>query len=58
MKTEKDSSITGSLLQDILELDRAQQAALPTFENKPVQPADFLHDSGNGYNSNFVFPQD
>ena len=58
MKSNTDSSITGPLLKEIIDLDQAQQAALPKIENGPELPADFLHDDGSGYNSGFVFPQD
>jgi hypothetical protein len=58
MKTENESSVTAPLLKEIVELDQAQQSALPKFDNRPGQPADLLHDAGNGYNSNFVFPQE
>lgn len=58
MKNENQTPITGPLLKDIVELDRANQAALPKIEQKPQQSADFLHDSGNGYNTNLDFIQE
>lgn len=57
-------SITKPLLQDLIsrkQADNKQNPVVPAVENspakQPVQPA-LYQDPGNGFNSNFTFPQD
>jgi hypothetical protein len=66
MKRQDNSkgSITKTLLQDLMsrqQADTKQNPVVPVVENspakQPMQPA-LYQDAGNGYNSNFTFPQD
>ena len=54
-------SVTGPLLESIVEEDKANSQALfldPSIGSKPLPQPDLYQDSGNGYNANFVDPQD
>ncbi|MDQ2774667.1 MAG: hypothetical protein M3Y57_07045 [Acidobacteriota bacterium] len=57
-KTQSGSVIT-PVLQDLV--DRAKQENTlrnPSMESTPLKPAALYEDAGDGYNSNFTFPQD
>jgi hypothetical protein len=57
----QSSSITGPLLESIVEEDKARSQALflnPTIGSKPLPQPDSYQDPGGGYNANFVDPQD
>jgi hypothetical protein len=63
MKTKKnsqDSPLTGQLLDQVVQLDKAHFAVnfpVPSVSEKPLTSPDLYQDDGGGYNSNFTFPQ-
>lgn len=57
MKKAVENPITGPILKQITDNDAAQQADLNQRLNLPESQPDLMHDSGEGYNANFVFPQ-
>ncbi len=67
MKNKKgnEASITQPLLKDLIDRQKAQAAI--TFDgvfkkadagSTPLEPPALYEDSGEGYNANFVFPQE
>ncbi|MDQ2946202.1 MAG: hypothetical protein M3Y27_09730 [Acidobacteriota bacterium] len=61
MKSDKPQggSITQPLLKDLV--DRAKEENTlrnPSLDPAPLNPAALYEDAGNGYNTNFTFPQD
>jgi len=64
MKTKtntKSCPISGPLLDNVVELDKANQALnfpTPSVGTKPLPSPDLYQDSGGGYNAKFTFPQD
>jgi hypothetical protein len=63
MKSKKLQAepVTAPLLKDVMDRQKAAlktQLPGPTVGSKPLQQPDLYQDSGNGYNTGFVFPQD
>jgi hypothetical protein len=63
MKANKNQQgkITGPLLKDVVKKQKAAfklQMQQNGVGNKPLAQPDLYQDAGNGYNPNFVFPQD
>ena len=57
----KKDSITGASLKDVIECDQARQKANCEklfVDSTPPNPPALYEDSGEGYNSNFTFPQE
>ncbi|HEX4772110.1 MAG TPA: hypothetical protein VH351_14840 [Bryobacteraceae bacterium] len=57
-KKGQDASITTPLLQELIERATANSKIQNASLSEQPQPANLYQDVGNGYNSNFVFPQE
>ncbi len=60
-KDSKKGSITTPLLKDVVARDKAGQKTIKedvSIGSKPLDPPALYEDSGNGYNADFVFPQE
>jgi len=56
----KKGSVTGPVLKDLVERDKAVQKATReevSIGSKPLNPPALYEDSGEGYNTDFTFPQ-
>jgi hypothetical protein len=63
MKSKKpqQESVTAPLLKDVIDRQKAAlktQLSDPSIGSKPLQQPALYQDPGEGYNPDFVFPQD
>ncbi|HTU48109.1 MAG TPA: hypothetical protein VMF91_23820 [Bryobacteraceae bacterium] len=57
----QNGSITEPLLKDLMDRDKANSKindSGPSVGSKPLQPPALYEDAGEGYNSDFTFPQE
>lgn len=60
-KNSKSESVTAPLLQDMVKQDKANTKLIRenvSIGEKPLNPPALYEDSGEGYNSDFTFPQE
>ena len=60
MKSDKtqSGSITQPLLKELMDRAKDETKRNPSLETTPLTPAALYEDAGDGYNSNFTFPQE
>jgi len=59
-KNSKQDSVTAPLLKDLVTADRASQKSNcdnVSIGQKPVDPPALYEDAGEGYNSDYTYPQ-
>jgi hypothetical protein len=61
-KNKNKGSITGPLVKELVDRQKAEfrtsKTLAPTADSTPSEQPDLYQDPGQGYNSNFTFPQD
>ena len=58
-KVSTQKSITKPLLQDLKKREQLEfELRNPSIGSEAIKPASLYQDSGNGYNSDFTFPQE